>query len=59
MENGLTKEENIILNMLLAKRDKNNIVKPVDEKISKQRIKEIKDEVRKKLDSLKYKDFKD
>jgi hypothetical protein len=57
MENNLTKEENIILNILLAKRDKNNIAKPFEQKISKQRKKEINDEVRKDWEQFNAKRF--
>jgi hypothetical protein len=57
MENGLTKEENIILNMLLAKRDKNNIVKPVEQKIKKLTRKEISEIVKRDREENKSKKF--
>lgn len=50
MENGLTKEENIILNMLLAKRDKNNTIKPVEHKRKKETMKEIRERISKEVE---------
>jgi hypothetical protein len=40
MENNLTKEENIILNMLLAKRDLNKGINPTKKKTKKEIEKE-------------------
>jgi hypothetical protein len=45
MENNLTKEENIILNMLLAKRDLNNSVN-LSKKKTKEEIEKEKNEQR-------------
>lgn len=49
MENNLTREETIILNLLLAKRNKNNIVKPLKQISKKEMIKE-KESMRKTVD---------
>lgn len=48
MENNLSNEENIILNVLLAKRDKYNNIKPAENKIEK----ETKNEIYKRLSKV-------
>ena len=55
MENNLTKEENIILNMLLAKRDKNNSIKAVEQKKKKETKKEMNDRIFKSYEEYKAK----
>jgi hypothetical protein len=45
MENNLTKEENIILNMLLAKRDLNKVINPTKKKTKKEIEKEKNEEL--------------
>jgi hypothetical protein len=45
MENNLTKEENIILNMLLAKRDLNKDINPTKKKTKKEIEKEKNEEL--------------
>jgi hypothetical protein len=48
LENNLSNEENIILNVLLAKRDKYNNIKPAENKIEK----ETKNEIYKRLSKV-------
>ena len=50
MENGLTKEENVILNMLLVKRDNYNIIKRVERKRKKETMKEIRERISKEVE---------